>query len=130
MNLPMLPELLRVIAASPCGDLTFLVTAFNRPFTANGFGNWFRDRCDEAGLPNCSAHGLRKAGATVAAENGATEHQLMVIFGWRTLKEASRYTREASRKKLAASGMKFLAKEHKEPEIVPLVHSAPRGGTE
>jgi hypothetical protein len=52
------------------GDLTFLVTKHGKPFTANGFGNWFRDRCDEARLPQCSAHGLRKAGATIAAENG------------------------------------------------------------
>jgi hypothetical protein len=32
--------------------------------------------------------GLRKAGATVAAENGATPHQLMAIFGWNTLAQA------------------------------------------
>lgn len=30
--------------------------------------------------------GLRKAGATVAAENGATPHQLMAIFGWNALR--------------------------------------------
>ena len=71
---------------------------FNRPFTANGFGGWFRDRCDEAGLPQCSAHGLRKAGAALAAENRASVHELMAIFGWLTMKEAERYTqrRDAS----------------------------------
>ena len=31
-----------------------------------------RERCDEAGLLHCSAHGLRKAGATIAAENGVS----------------------------------------------------------
>jgi len=30
----------------------------------------------------------RKAGATVTAENGATPHQLMAIFGWNTLAQA------------------------------------------
>ena len=47
--------------------------------------------------PTCRsvlAHGLRKAGATVAANNGATAHQLMAIFGWDTLKEAEKYTSE------------------------------------
>jgi hypothetical protein len=53
----------------------------------------------------CSAHGLRKAAATVAAENGATAHELMAIFGWLSLKEAERYTRGAERKKLAERGM-------------------------
>jgi integrase len=79
--LPILPELEEVIAASPCGDLTFLVTAFGKPFSDAGIGNWFRDRCDEAGLQGLSAHGLRKAGATIAAERGASERQLMAIFG-------------------------------------------------
>ena len=36
-----------------------------------------RKRCNEAGLPNCSAHGLRKAGATILAERGATDRQLI-----------------------------------------------------
>jgi integrase len=81
---PVLPILADIIAKSPTGDLTFLVTKHCKPFTANGFGNWFRDRCDEAGLPQCSAHGLRKAGATIAAENGATDRQLMAMFDWTT----------------------------------------------
>lgn len=34
---------------------------WNKPFTNAGFGNWFRDQCDAAGLPKCSAQGLRKA---------------------------------------------------------------------
>ena len=32
-------------------------------------------------LPQCSAHALRKAGACIAVENGASEHELMAIFG-------------------------------------------------
>ncbi|MFA5901591.1 MAG: tyrosine-type recombinase/integrase [Hyphomicrobium sp.] len=108
LELPILPELQRVIDASPCGDLTFLVTDHNRPFTANGFGNKFRDWCDQAGLKHCSAHGLRKAGATRAAENGATPHQLMSIFGWLTLKQAEHYTRAVSQKRMADGAMHLL----------------------
>lgn len=95
LELPILPELQRVIDATEVGDLTFLVTEHGSPFTEAGFGNWFRDKCDEAGLTHCTAHGLRKAAATVAAENGATAHELMAIFGWLSLKEAERYTRGA-----------------------------------
>jgi hypothetical protein len=32
------------------------MTEYGKPFTAQGFGLWFRARCDEAGLPQCSAH--------------------------------------------------------------------------
>jgi integrase len=81
---PVLPILADIIARSPTGDLTFLVTSFGRPFTVAGFGNWFRDRCNEAGLPHCGAHGLRKAGAVLAAERGATTNQLMALFDWST----------------------------------------------
>jgi hypothetical protein len=73
---PLLPVLAATIAASKTGDLTFLVTERGTPFVKESFGNWFRDACREAGCPG-SAHGLRKAGATRAAENGATVHQLI-----------------------------------------------------
>lgn len=108
LELPVLPALERIIAQSPCGALTFLETAYGRPFTFNGFGNKFRDWCDEAGLPHCSAHGLRKAGATIAAENGATEYELMAIFGWRDPKQAAYYVRAARQKVLAGAAMEKL----------------------
>jgi integrase len=107
-EIPILPSLSASIEATPSGNLAFLVTAFGKTFTANGFGNWFRERCDEAGLRHCSAHGLRKAGATIAAENGATTHQLMAIFGWTTAKQAEHYTKKASRKRLAGEAMHLL----------------------
>jgi hypothetical protein len=84
------------------------VTEYGRPFSVAGFGNWFRARCDEAGLKQCSANGLKKAGATTAPENGATPHELMSIFGWLSLAEAERYTREAKRKKMAGEAMGLL----------------------
>lgn len=108
VDIPVLPQLAEVIAATPSKGLAFLETVFGQPFTGNGFGNRMRKWCDDAGLAHCTAHGLRKAGATIAAENGATEAQLMAIFGWSTLKEASRYTRAARRKRLAGDAMHLL----------------------
>jgi integrase len=108
LEIPVLPELAKIIEAGPCGEMTLLVTEYGQPFTANGFGNWFRDRCDEAGLSRCTSHGLRKAGATRAAENGATAHQLMAIFGWLSLKEAERYTQAAERRRMAGAAMPLM----------------------
>jgi integrase len=68
------------------------------------FGTWFKDACKAAGVPG-SAHGLRKAGATRAAENGATERELNAIFGWTGSKMASHYTQTADRAKLAMGKM-------------------------
>ena len=50
IDIPLHSELEASIAATPSGHLTFLITEFGRPFTPAGFGNWFRARCDEAGL--------------------------------------------------------------------------------
>lgn len=126
VEIPVIGPLQRALEAGPCGDLTFLVTERARPFTANGFGNWFRDRCDEAGLPQCSAHGLRKAGAALAAENGASVHELMAIFGWLTMKEAERYTQSAQRKRLARNAERLLVRS--ENETSPLeTRQLPRG---
>lgn len=124
IEIPVIAPLQRVLNASPCGDLTFLVTEFEKPFTANGFGNWFRARCDEAQLSQCSAHGLRKAGASLAAENGASVHELMAIFGWLTMKEAERYTQAARRRRLARNAGELLVRHGnktspKNPEDLP-----------
>jgi len=91
------------------GNLTFLVTEAGHPFSIKGLGNKMRQWCDEAELPQCSAHGLRKVGATRAADNGATAHQLMAIFGWQTLKEAERYTKESDRKRHVREAMHLIA---------------------
>lgn len=108
VEIPIVPELAKAIAAGPTGELTFLMTDFRRPFTVAGFGNRFRSWCDEAGLPHCSAHGLRKAGATLAAENGASDRALMAIFGWSSESQATPYTRRANRKKLAEESMPLI----------------------
>jgi integrase len=129
LELPILPALHDVIAVSPTGDMTFLVTERGRPFSAPSFTNWFRDRCNEAGLPHLSAHGLRKAGATRAAENGATAHQLMAIFGWRTIKQAEVYTRAAERGRLAGEAMHLLGTNRVEKFPTTNLHAVPVGKT-
>ena len=111
MEIPIIPELQRIIDQTPTGDLAFLVTAFNRPFTSNGFGNRFRKWCDEAGLKECSVHGLRKAAAARLAELGCTEQEIMAITGHRTSKEVTRYTRAASQKTRAESALRRLSGE-------------------
>jgi integrase len=114
LELPVLPVLQQILDASPTGDMTFLLTEFGEPYTAAGFGNWFRRQCDDAGLPHCSAHGLRKAGAAIAAENGATPHQLMSVFGWLSLKQAELYTRAAQQKRIAKDAMNLLVRDKNE----------------
>ena len=108
VSLPILPELQRIIDATPIvGTTTYLVTQHGRPFTATGFGNKMADWCKQAGVPGRS-HGLRKAAATRAADRGATTHALMAMFGWLDIKQAELYTREASRRRLARENAHLL----------------------
>lgn len=112
--IPLHPDFCAALAALPPSNVvsltpTFLTTSFGKPFTKAGFGNWFRDRCNEAGLPNgISAHGLRKATARRLADLGCTAHQIAAITGHATLAEVQRYTKAADRKRLAREAMKKL----------------------
>jgi len=129
-NIPVLPQLCAIIDATPSGHLNYLVTEQGRPYsTAKSFGNWFKRQCEMAGLPHCTAHGLWKAGATIAAERGAPERALMAIYNWRAAKQADTYTRTADRKKLAADFMHYVVPERKADKIVPLSDAVPTGGT-
>ncbi len=129
ITLPILPTLQNVLENTPLGKETYLETAYGKPFTAPGFGNWFRTQCDAAGLTKCSAHGLRKIGAVRAAENGASEHELMALFGWEHAEMARIYTRKAAQKRMAVSAAAKMSKaiipgELHVPPAVPLTENS------
>lgn len=104
-TIPIAPPLAAALDAMDGAHLTYLVTEFGKPFTANGFGNWFRDRCDKAGLPHCSAHGLRKAMSRRLAEGGATPFEGRAITGHKTDRQFAYYAEQANRRTLAGSAM-------------------------
>lgn len=87
----------------PAMSLAFLLTEHGKPFASGAsFGNWFEERCIAAEVAG-RAHGLRKLGPTLAAEWGATAHELMAMWGWTTLAQAELYTRAANRQVLGDS---------------------------
>jgi integrase len=98
---PIEAELERTLAAGPCGDLTFIAGPNRRPIVKKSFGAWFRKACIAAGIIGKTAHGLRKAAATLDAERGDSESELEAKYGWRGGKMASHYTRTANRERLA-----------------------------
>lgn len=100
VSIPILPPLAASIKACPTGDMAFITGKRGQPLNKGSFGIYFRRACNAAGVPG-SAHGLRKAGATRAANNGATVAQLEALFGWRGGGMASLYTRKADRGRLA-----------------------------
>jgi integrase/recombinase XerD len=108
VDIPIHPNLQASIDATSEGAMTFLLTEFGKPFTANGFGNKFKDWCRQSNLPHCSAHGLRKATAAALAEAGATPHEIASVTGHQSIEEVERYTKAARRNKLADAAIAKL----------------------
>jgi len=99
--IPIHPALQTELDHVPATQLTFLQTQYGQPFTAAGFGNWFREAAVAAGLSDRTAHGLRKAGSRRLAEAGCTPHQIMAVTGHKNLSEVTLYTASADQERLA-----------------------------
>ena len=107
-DLPILPELAVKLARIPSGQMLFITHGKGKPYTVESFGNWFKAQCAAAGLPHCSAHSVRKAGATRLANVGATPDEIRAYLAHKTNKEGATYTGKADRARLADSGMAKL----------------------
>lgn len=110
---PVAPQLLEAIVAMPPAETSpfcFLVTKRGKPFTKESFGNWFRKACDAAGLPHCSAHGLRKATLRRMAELEMANSPMKALSGQTRDETLAIYTAAANQKKLADMAITQLAR--------------------
>jgi integrase len=104
--IPIHPELRAALNAHPRTQHIIIPTAFGRPFSERGYGQWMAKAIERAGLPReCVTHGLRKAGARRLAEHGATAKEIAAVTGHRTLKEVARYTAAADQLRLARAAI-------------------------
>lgn len=73
-----------MIEATPLGKKTFFETSRGEPVSSNCFGDWFRDRRDEAGLRQCMVHppGVRRR--LSRPEKGTMILQCLAVLGWVT----------------------------------------------
>ena len=108
VKIPVHPKLATIIEATPSEHLTFLTTQAGKPYIGEHFSNQFRAWCNQAGLPDVSSHGLRKACCRRLVEAGCTPHEIAAITGHVTLREIERYTEEYNREQAAAQAMARL----------------------
>lgn len=101
LQIPIFKTLQLSLDATPVGDLTYIVGDYGKPYTVDRLGEKVRQWCDEAGLPHCSSHGLRKACAARLAEQGMSEKLIQAITGHTTSQEVQRYTKGANQKAMA-----------------------------
>lgn len=109
VDIPIHPALAAVLADLPRDAFTFLQTRGGTGRSPNAFGNLMREWCREAGLPECTSHGLRKAMARRLAEAGASPAEIGAVTGHKSMAEVAHYAQEAERSGLADSAMARLA---------------------
>lgn len=109
-SVPMLATTQAALEALPAAPIKFLVvTKFGKPFSDVGLGSRMRKWCDEAGLPQCSIHGLRKAMSRQLAESGATDAEGQAVTGHKKAETFAYYRAKANRTALADRAMSNLA---------------------
>lgn len=108
VHIPIHQNLMVEIDRLPNNQMQFILSEYNRPYSAKGFGARMRKWCDQAKLPQCSSHGLRKAISRRLAEAGATTLQIGAVIGDTDLKAIEVYVAEANKETLAASGVAKL----------------------
>lgn len=114
---PMTAELIAAIEATEIGRDAYLVTSFGKPFVTAGLGNKMRDWCNEAKLPECSSHGLRKAAAVDLAEKGTTAPELCAVFGWTNLRTAQIYIDKANKRTMTANAFRRRQRAEEEESV-------------
>ncbi|PYC47104.1 hypothetical protein DI396_11105 [Litorivita pollutaquae] len=110
VDIPIHPDLQAVLNILSSSQLTFLETAGGRSRSPNGLGNAMRQWCNDAGLPDCTSHGLRKACATRLAEAGASEREIMAWTGHASPQMVQIYAGKARRGLMADQGFAKLRK--------------------
>ena len=109
VEIPILPPLAEALNAIKIIGSTYLLTGHGKSFrSGDALGHKFRKWCQEAGLTNHSAHGVRKATGHLLASLGCTQYEIMSIHGHTEAGTSEIYTKGVERWNLARSAMDKL----------------------
>jgi integrase len=110
VRIPVLPPLVRAIKSQTVIGPTYLLTAHGKPFTSpEALRNRFKKWCVQAGLPDRSSHGIRKAAGHLLALHGATQYEIMSVHGHANAATSQVYTESVERMKLGSMAVTKLA---------------------
>ena len=108
LTIPVHAKLVEAIEACPPNGLNVLETSKGKPWGKESYGNEFLEWSKAASIAELdtgrtkNSHGIRKLAATRVAEAGASELEMMALFGWTDPKMARRYTMSANKNRLAS----------------------------
>lgn len=113
VSVPLLPPLLDATRAPKVQGATYVLGRGGKPYASGDSASaMFKRWCVEAGLPNLSAHGVRKGLGELLAELGCSQYEIMAIHGHSEAKTSEVYTRRVERWKLALKAMKRVNVSH------------------
>jgi hypothetical protein len=116
----------QAVEATPLGKKTFLETSRGEPVSSKCFGDWLRDRRDEAGLRQCMAYppGVRRR--LSRPENGAMILHCLAVLGWVTA-VTTHYIKDRLVKARATPSAGSLRTDRGEADETSRVKDIPRG---
>jgi len=110
---PLLPPLKAATRAPKVQGATYVLGRGGKAYASgDSMSAMFKRWCQEAGLYNLSAHGVRKGLAELLAELGCSQYDIMAILGHSEAKTSEVYTRRVERWRLAAKAIKRVSVSH------------------
>ena len=109
VTVPMFPQLVEEIRATGVIGKTYILNAHGQPFKGgDSLGMRVQRWTAEAGLSGRSAHGLRKALATLLAELGCSQQQISAVLSHTKASTSEVYTKSAERAVMARSAFEAI----------------------
>ena len=108
--IPIAAELADALALVTRINITFLLTEAERCSQQQASAIVSRS-LRLGGLPQCSAHELRKLAATRLANAGCSEREIIAITGHKSVSEVSRYVKAADQDRLAEQAITKINKQ-------------------
>lgn len=109
VEVPMMQPLYEATRRAKLQGQTYLLTDYGQPFASgSSLSARFIKWCQEAGLQNRSAHGIRKAAGHLLAHEGCSQYQIMAVHGHKDARTSEVYTRGVERWRLAQQAMEQM----------------------
>lgn len=109
MIIPCTSRLKAFLDALPRRSPIIVTSADGKPYNrVDSYSNVFGAEIKALGLSGISFHGLRKTAASILAEEGCSEREIMAFTGHRSTAMVSHYTRQADQKRRATAAVKRL----------------------
>lgn len=108
-QIPLSKHVLRALAAVGETNGYLITWSHGKGYSKKSLSQTFSEWCNQAGLPHCSAHGLRKAITRRMAESGLTNAEMKSITQHTADAELDVYTRGVNQKQLSTKAIKKLS---------------------